>query len=136
MSLFQFGFTRSSSRGTENDTQEPSDIPNYLPNASECGLGVEEHSIVTTSVSEFADPEPSRKKRKIRGKYTEYTDEDRAKIGRYASENGNEKARKHFLKTFPRLTESTVRNFKTKYVEKMRVERKKIKSSTSYKTIC
>ena len=83
MFLFQFGFTRaSSSCDTENGIQEPLDIPTYLPNVSECGLGVEEHSIVTTSVSELADPEPSRRKRKTRGKYTEYSDEDRAKIGR------------------------------------------------------
>ena len=65
MSLFQFGFTRSSRNGTESNTQEPLDIPSYLLNASECGLGVEEHLIVTTSVSEFADPEPSRKKGKF-----------------------------------------------------------------------
>ena len=100
MSLFQFGFTRSSSHGTENNTQEPLDIPSYLPNMSECGLGVEEHMAVTIGVSEYADPEPSRKKRKIRGKYTEYSDEDRAKIGRYASENGNEKAWKISSKKF------------------------------------
>ena len=125
MSLFQFGFTRSSRNGIENNTQEPLDIPSYLPNALECGLGIEEHSIVTTSVSEFADPEPSRKKRKIRVNILNTRDEDRAKIGRYANENGNKKARKHFFGKFPRLTESTVRNFKAKYMEKIRVERKK-----------
>ena len=39
----------------------------------------------------------------------------RAKIGKYAAENGNEKARKHFSKDFPDLKESTIRNFKKKY---------------------
>ena len=126
MSLFQFGFTRASSCcDTENGTQEPLDIPTYLRNTSECGLGVEEHSIVTKSASELADPEPSQRKRKTCGKYTEFFDEDHVKIGRYACENGNERVQKRFLKKFPRLTESTVRNFKTKYIEKMRVERRR-----------
>ena len=129
MSLFQFHFTRaSSSRDTENGTQEQLDSPTYLPNTSEYGLGVEEHSIVTTSVSELADPEPSRRKRKNGGKYTEYSDKNRAKIGRYACENGNEREQKHvhFLKKFPRLTESTVWNFKIKYIEKMIVEQRRL----------
>ena len=107
------------SRDTENSIQEPLDIPTYLPNTSECGLGIEEHSIVTTSVSELADPEPSRRKRRTRGKYTEYSDENRSKIGRYACENGNEREQKHvhFFKKFPCLTESTVWNFiKIKYI--------------------
>ena len=43
----------------------------------------------------------------------------RAKIGKYAAENGNEKARKHFSKDFPNLKESTIRNFKKKYYIKL-----------------
>ena len=43
-----------------------------------------------------------------------YSAEDRARIGKYALENGNETARVHFLKKFPNLRESTVRNFKKK----------------------
>ena len=73
MSLFQSGFTRASlCRDTENGTQEPLDIQTYLRKTSECGLGVEEHSIVTKSMSELADPEPSRRKRNTRSKYTKY----------------------------------------------------------------
>uniref|UniRef100_A0A8W8I520 Protein kinase domain-containing protein n=1 Tax=Magallana gigas TaxID=29159 RepID=A0A8W8I520_MAGGI len=49
-----------------------------------------------------------------RGKYTKYTDSDRAAIGRYASENGTPKALKKFSSDFPGLSECTVRNFKTK----------------------
>ena len=43
----------------------------------------------------------------------------RAKIGKYAAENGNEKARKHFSKDFPDLKESTIRNFAKKYYIKL-----------------
>jgi hypothetical protein len=45
-----------------------------------------------------------------------YSDEDRARIGRYASVNGYESARKHFLGEYPKLAESTIRNFKKMYL--------------------
>ena len=38
----------------------------------------------------------------------------KAKFGKYAAENGNEKAKKHFSKDFPDLKESIIRNFKKK----------------------
>ena len=47
--------------------------------------------------------------------YAHYSGEIRAKSGKFAAENGNEKARKHFSKDFPDLKESTIRNFKKKY---------------------
>ena len=53
-----------------------------------------------------------KKQRIARGKYTKYSNEDHARIRKYASENGNERALKHFLIKYPLLTESTVRNFK------------------------
>ena len=48
----------------------------------------------------------------------------RAKIGKYAAENGNEKARKHFTKDFPELKESAIRNFEKKYYVKLAEARK------------
>ena len=54
-----------------------------------------------------------------------YADKDRARIGRYACENGNERARKRFLSEFPSLTESTIRNFKKLYWTKLKEESKK-----------
>ena len=48
----------------------------------------------------------------------------RANIGKYATENGNEKARKHFSKDFSYLKESTIRNFKKKYYVKLAEARK------------
>ena len=50
-----------------------------------------------------------------------YTAEQRASVGKYALENGNERARRHFSSVFPK---STVRNFKKAYTEKLQQERK------------
>ena len=49
-----------------------------------------------------------------------------AEIGKYATENGNERARRYFLGQFPKLTESIVRNFKKAYKEELACQRKKI----------
>ncbi len=44
-------------------------------------------------------------------------------MGRYALENGNENARQHFLGQFE-LNESTIRNFKKAYKEKLEHQQK------------
>ena len=126
MSLFNFGFRRISS-DTGNGSQATGNLPlpAYLPEQVESGLGREEHDLVTTAVQDLANPEPDPKRRKTRGKYARYSDKQRASIGKYASENGAEKARKRFLAEFPNLNESTVRYFKTLYQQKMREETKK-----------
>ena len=54
--------------------------------------------------------------KKPRKERTVYSDTDRAAIGKYAAENGNTSARKHFKEKFPALGESTVRSFKQKYI--------------------
>lgn len=117
MSLFQFGFTRSTSSSSREEF-----VPRYLPQQDESGLNNEEYRNVSTVVATLSDP-TGPVKRKRRGKYTVYTDEDRAKIGRYASINGNDRAKKTFLSDYPSLTESTVRNFKKMYFKKMREEK-------------
>ena len=89
----------------------------------ESGLGREEHDIVTAAVHDSADPNP--KKRKTRGKYTTYSDQQRVAIGKYASENGPEKARKRFMAEFPNLNESTVRYFRRLYQQQIKEEAKK-----------
>ena len=46
-----------------------------------------------------------------RGKYNTYTPEERARIGKYAAENGATRAAKHFSKTMGRsINESTASN--------------------------
>ena len=74
-------------------------------------------------MSELADPSLSTKK-KTRGKYVVYSGKDRALIGIYALENGNERERLHFSSRYPELKESTIRNFKKAYRERMEHERK------------
>ena len=122
MSLFQFGFQSS-----RRNTQEQIASASFVPTRDESGLGAEEYcAILASDVAEFADPTPGSKKRKTRGKYERYTPEQRAGIGKYALENGNESARRHFLSTFPCLSESTIRNFKKAYIESMKYQQKKI----------
>ena len=104
MSLFQFGFKRklSSSTGLEpaSSCQASSHQITTMPTLEESGLGQIEYNHVSEKVSNLVDQtstegEPSSKK-KTRGPYTMYTPEDRAQIGKYALENGNERARRNF----------------------------------------
>uniref|UniRef100_A0A1X7SIB0 DUF4817 domain-containing protein n=1 Tax=Amphimedon queenslandica TaxID=400682 RepID=A0A1X7SIB0_AMPQE len=73
-----------------------------------------------------SDSAPAAKKRRECGTYTAYRRKDSASIGKYALESGNEKARLHFLSTFPNLRESTIRNFTKAYESQLSVERKKV----------
>ena len=52
--------------------------------------------------------------------YIHYMAEQRAKIGKYALENGNERARRHFSSKLPNLKESTIRSFKSAYKQSYR----------------
>ncbi len=100
-------------------------MASHMPYQEDSGLGRIEYNECISQVSELSDPRPS-KKRRLRGAYTVYTPADRARIGKYAVENGNKNARLRFLKDFPSLNESTVRNFKKSYVEKMNQQRKQM----------
>ena len=115
MSLFQYGFRRVI-RDPESE-QEIRPTASHMPSASESGLGVLEYQQVSAAVTPIADPAPA--KRRARGSYTVYSAEQRAAIGKYALENGNNNARKHFTGLFPSLKESTIRNFKKAYKEKL-----------------
>ena len=53
--------------------------------------------------------------KKERDTYQKWTPTDRFKIGKYAAENGNSAAVRKFKDEFPRLNESTVREFKKRY---------------------
>ena len=59
--------------------------------------------------------EPTEKPKAVtpRGKYNTYTPEERARVGKYAAENGASKAASYFSKLLDRkITESTARRFK------------------------
>ena len=58
------------------------------------------------------------KKRKI---YTAFSEEQRAEISKYAAENGNNAALKRFRHDIQDLGESTIRLFKNKYPEAIKV---------------
>ena len=92
----------------------------------ESDLGEAEYLTVVDEVSSLADPHPQLPmKRKSRGKYKEYTDENRAKISKYPCEHGNQRAIRHFRDKIPGLSESTMRSFKNKYRGKLRKEKMK-----------
>ena len=57
-------------------------------------------------------------------KYIKYTDTDRFNIGKYASEFGTASAVRHYKPIFPKLVESSVRSFKTKYESQLEAEKK------------
>ena len=57
--------------------------------------------------------------------YTRWTDKNRFNIGKYASENWNAAAVRNFKKDFPNIKESSVREFKKRYVQKIKEEKKK-----------
>ena len=101
MSLFQFGFRRQATSSATTESNE-SDFCSTLPTLSESGLGEVEYQQVATAVNkELAAP--AAKQRRGSGTYTTYTPTQRAMIGKYALENGNKRARKHFLSKFPNL---------------------------------
>ena len=124
MSLFQFGFIRASSSCCDSSQEERVPVPAHMPTQEESGLGIVEYNSTMSSVSELCDPTTT-KKRRQRGTYTHYTPSDRAKIGKYALENGNLKAMRHFsASSYPDIKESTIRNFKRAYKERLDSERK------------
>ena len=124
MSLFQFGFT--SQIRTARERQPVNTMPSHMPSFDESGLGRIEYDTVSGSTaSDLADPSPAKKRRK-RGNYTQYSPQQRASIGKYALENGNKRARMHYLCEFPDLKESTIRNFKKAYQEKLHQQRKQL----------
>ena len=73
---------------------EEEQFPPHFPEQTESGLGKEEYRAVGNAVVDLTDPNrPEEPVRRKRGMYATYTEQDRAKIGKYAAENGNELAR-------------------------------------------
>ena len=97
MSLFTFGFKRSSNPPPPSSSSAQERVSDFIPAFGDSGVGRVEYDCVSASVSELADPTRAAKKRTTRSRYTHYSAEDRASIRKYALENGNEKARQNFL---------------------------------------
>ena len=82
-----------------------------LPSPEEVGLGKAVTAEANSAIrEEFGRIEAARGK--MRKRYALFTDKERARIGRYAAENGNSAALKKFRSDVPDLGESTVRFFK------------------------
>ena len=90
MSLFQFGFQRTSCSSSGSfDPGQHAFVPDHMPAIEESGLGIVEYQSALSTVSDVANPTPT-KKRRLRGTYIQYSPKDRAKIGQYGLEHGNE----------------------------------------------
>ena len=86
-----------------------------LPTSQQTGIGNRATHEANKAVPEaLASAKEGSRKRK---KYTKFSGEDRASIGKYASENRNSNAIKKFKSTHPDLVESTVRLFKKRYLD-------------------
>ena len=134
MSLFNY-FSKTS-KSIKNTQEKSDDSCTYVPSITESGLGQQEYQNVLSNVVDLTTPSPaqpdsSKKQRAKRKPYTHFTDEERAKIAKYAAENGNSNAIKHFEKDFPGLNESTVRNFKKKYYSQLSDGRRKGESTVT-----
>ena len=90
-----------------------------LPMASQTQLSPNVLQEVNQAVRAALQPKENGGRRTRKRKYTTFTPEDRARIGKYASENGNAAAVKKFKATHE-LGESTVRLFKKKYLEEIK----------------
>ena len=89
-----------------------------LPTAEETALG----DTVIQSANAAVLREVQVKRPRKRKAYTAFTAEQRATIGKYASEHGNTAAVKKFKADFEdnQLGESTVRLFKKRYIEELK----------------
>ena len=138
MFIIPGGFTiqrRQTPEKLENskDIESEHSVPACFLRKESTSLGDVEYAIVW-SVADIVTPDvfycivfiqkaPSSSRK--RGKYTYLSAEIRAKIGQFASENGNSKVICHFKKELPALKESTVRTFKQAYEKRLKDERRK-----------
>ena len=88
-----------------------------FPSPEDTGLSIcatREANAFTQQSSE--EPTPSKK-----CNYTVCTDEQQAKVGKFAAEHGNAAALKKFKTELPYMKESMVRLFKQRYYNQLRV---------------
>ena len=74
--------------------QVPLPLPSHVPEHHETSLSTmrlnaEDYASVVLAVSDLSDPDVQSNKRRRRGKYSVFINEDRAKIGKYAKELDN-----------------------------------------------
>lgn len=76
------------------------------------GLGAIDAATISKEINSVAGKRSST--------YHKWSGKDRYSIGKYASENGTAATLRKFNKTYPNLTESTVRTFKKKFVDELK----------------
>lgn len=75
------------------------------------------------AVTEAMEGTPTRGVKRKRGQYCDYSPETRCKIAKYAIENGNTKAARHFSDILKKdINESTVRSIKSSYNKKKHLQ--------------
>ena len=74
--------------------------------------------------------EIAQQKSKRKTSYQKYSEEDRFKFGKYASENGASGAVRKLKNSYPDLKESTVRGFKSNYEEELKKAKRKSRPMT------
>lgn len=100
MSLFQFGFSLSREEPWPEDSVEVEILESHIPRQEDTNLGVVEHRETEAAVVNLSRPaeilQPNQHPKRKRRKYFQYSGEDRVKIGKFASENGNKKTLEHY----------------------------------------
>lgn len=97
----------------DDDSPTPSPINDTQPSHSETGLGLLDYE-ASKEASEIGA------EKKLRGKYTKYSNSQRHAIGKYASEYSTASTLRRYKDEFPELSESTVRTMRKKYEEELR----------------
>ena len=87
-----------------------------LPSHKDTGIGEVATREANREVKRVLEKQASQQSAEKRKRHTNFSDTDRAEIGRYTAEYGNAAVQQHFKAKFPDLGESAVRSFKTKYL--------------------
>ena len=121
--MFQFGFSLRREEPSPEDSVEVKILKSHIPRQEDTNLGVVEHRETAAAVVNLSRPaeisQHNQQPKRKRGKYFQYSGEDRVKIGKFASENGNKKTLECFGEEFPSLKGSTVRTFKKAFRERL-----------------
>ena len=88
-----------------------------------------------SAVDNLAIENTIREAKGTRGKYRKYTNEDRFKEGKFTSENGAAACVRRFKTDFPKLKESTGRDFIRKYEQELKTSRRNRKEIDKVLTV-
>lgn len=112
MSLFQFSFSLRREESLPGGSEGVEILESHLPGQEDTNIGTVEYKEAAAAVVDLSRPaeilQPNQVLKRKRGTYSQYSGEDRIKIGKFASKNGNKKTLKRFAKEFPNLKESSV----------------------------